>query len=134
MPLAQLGDLLRLSKQNGQLQIIYNIDTVNNLHVGASVNGVGIGNIINEITFIEQHDPEVAKALEKLYEVDEIKKDVFELSSIIAESYKTSSKEKNKGKIKDKLDSIKTCVEITTALVPFYNIIATKLGFPPIPI
>lgn len=133
VPLAQLGDLLKLIRQNGQLQIIYNIQTVNNLNVGASLNGSGISNITNEITFIEQHDPEVARALEKLYEVDKIKKEVFELSSIIAESYKTSSKDKNKRQIKDKLDSIKTCVEIATALVPFYNIIATKFGFPPIP-
>lgn len=135
MSLAELDETrVGLDMQKGKIQIIYNIETVNNLNVGASIQGAGIGSISNEMTFIEQNDPEVAVALKKLYEMNDIKNDIRDLTTIIAEYYKNSSKEKNKGRMRNKLDSIKTCVEVATGLVPFYNIIATKFGFPIIPI
>lgn len=130
-----MGNLIKLNRQDRQLQINYYIGTVNNLQVGASISGIGLGNINNEINYIEQCDFEMAKALEKLYDIDEIKKDILELTTIIAEYYKSSSKEKDnrKRKIKDKLDSIKNFVEVISTLIPFYNIIAEKFGFPIIP-
>ena len=96
-------------------------------------NGIGSISYLHNISTIYKNDPNIAKALEHLSQINEIKKEVDCLAELIAKSYtEPENKKKHNDKIKSILGTIKSCVEFMATAIPFYDIIAKKYGLPTI--
>lgn len=137
MSLAQIGDNQHLhwDPKDSNIQVNFHIGEVKNLYSGTSVHGAGIGSVATEINTIRQHDPQIANALEQLFQVSEIQQYIKELTELIAKDYnQPKDKPKNRIKISSILNAIKTCGEIAIMFAPYYNIIAQKYKLPTIPV
>jgi glutamate synthase domain-containing protein 3 len=129
--LEQLGNAY-FESQGNYIQIV--IEYVDYLNLGASVSGTGINFINNNIDIVKKYDPEIAEALRKASEVEEIKIQVKQLSELLINYYqeKNSSKKSILGKIEEVTRKIRTIIETGKTLSPIikflYNLLCLHLN------
>lgn len=121
---------------NNGLQIHLHVEKVDNINLGASVSGSGIGCIKN-IDIVQKHDPEIAMALTNASDIKEIAAKVDELTSLLANYYQgdIEPKDNTVKKIKENTETIKMIIETIKYAAPagkiLYNLIAAKFNLHP---